>query len=79
MDNHPVHTIPNRYPTKLDVLPKTFVQIILDAKLLVRHSCTIVHHPNSSDDFFFFSVYILLLWYGVAGRKIDQSWNLKWS
>ena len=79
LDNHPVHTIPNRSPSKLDVLPKTFVQIILDAKLLVRHSCIIVHHPNSSDDFIFFSVFILLLWYGVAGRKIDQSWNLKWS
>ena len=38
MDDHPVHTIPNRHPTKMDVLPKTIVQIILGAKWLVRHS-----------------------------------------
>ena len=34
MDDHLVH------PTKLDFLPKTFVQIILAAKWIVRHSST---------------------------------------
>ena len=37
---HPVHTIPNHHPTKKDVLQKTFVQIILAANWLERHSRT---------------------------------------
>ena len=37
MDNHPIHTTENPHPTKMDVLPKTFLQIILSAKWLVRH------------------------------------------
>ena len=41
MDDHPVHTIPNHCPTKMDVLPKTFVQIILAAKWLMWHSSTV--------------------------------------
>ena len=40
MDDHPVHTIPNHHPTKMKVLPKTFVQIILAAKWFVRLSNT---------------------------------------
>ena len=40
MDDHPVHTTPNHHPTKMDVLPKPFFQIILTAKWLVRHSST---------------------------------------
>ena len=43
MDDHPFHmtcSIPNHHPTKMDVLPKFFVQIILAAKWLVRHSST---------------------------------------
>ena len=32
MDAHPVLTIPNHHPTKMDVLPKNVVQIILAAK-----------------------------------------------
>ena len=32
IDDHLVHTIPNHHPTKMDVLPKTFVQIILATK-----------------------------------------------
>ena len=31
MDDHLVLTIPNHHPTKMDVLPKTVVQIILSA------------------------------------------------
>ena len=39
---------PNHHPTKMDVLPKTFVQIILAAKWLVRLSST--SPPNNSDE-----------------------------
>ena len=59
MDDHPVHTTPNHHPPKMDVLPKTFLQIILAAKWLV-HGIQ-VHPPNSSDDlcllfcFFFYA------------------------
>ena len=31
MDDHPVHTIPNNHPTKMDVLP-IFLKIILATK-----------------------------------------------
>ena len=34
--DHPVHTTPNQ--TKLDVFPKTFLQVILGAKWIVWHS-----------------------------------------
>ena len=40
MDDLPVHTTPNHHPPKMEVLPKTFLQNILAAKLLVRHSST---------------------------------------
>ena len=32
MDDHPIHTTPNHHPSKMNVLPKTFLQIILAAK-----------------------------------------------
>ena len=32
--DHPVHTIPNHHPAKIDVLPKTLVQIILAVKMV---------------------------------------------
>ena len=38
MYDHLVHTTPNHHPPKIDVLPKTFLKIILAAKWLVRHS-----------------------------------------
>ena len=38
MDDNPVHTIPNHHPTIRGVLLKTFVQIIIAVKWLVRHS-----------------------------------------
>ena len=31
MDDHPVHTIPNHHSSKMDVLSKTFLRIILSA------------------------------------------------
>ena len=31
MDDHPVQALPIHHPTKMDVLPKTFIQIILAA------------------------------------------------
>ena len=40
IDDHPFHSIPYHHPTKMNVLPKTFVQIILAAKWLARHSST---------------------------------------
>ena len=53
------HTNPP--PSKMDVLPKTFLQIILAVKWLVRHSST-VHSANSSDDLFLLFCLFLLLW-----------------
>ena len=38
MDDHLVHTTPNHHPSKMDFLSKRFLQIILAAKWLVRHS-----------------------------------------
>ena len=32
MDDHLVHTTPNLHPPKMNVLPKSFLQIILAAK-----------------------------------------------
>ena len=38
MDDHLFPSIPNHHPCKMDVLPKTFLQIILDANWLVWHT-----------------------------------------
>ena len=59
VDDHPVHTIPNHHPTKMDVLPQTLVQIILSAKLLVLHSST--SPQPAATTFAFSSVFVLLL------------------
>ena len=56
MKDHPVHTIPNPHLTKMDVLQKTCVQIILAAKYLVQHSRTSI-----ATTFAFSSVFILPL------------------
>ena len=40
MEDLPVHTTPNHYAPKMDILPETFLQIILAAKWLVRLSST---------------------------------------
>ena len=56
MDDYPFHTIPNQYPTKVDVLPKTFVQIFLAAKWLLRHSST---SPQTTATTFAFSFYFI--------------------
>ena len=53
MNDHLVHTIPNHHPSKMDVLPKPFFQIILAAKCLVRHSSRYLLYlcpPTNSDD-----------------------------
>ena len=55
-DDHLVHTIPNHHPTKMDVLPKTLVQIILAAN---SAAIKYIHQPTSTT-FAFFSVLILL-------------------
>ena len=38
MDDYLVHITPNHHPPKINVLSKTFLQFILAAKWLVRHS-----------------------------------------
>ena len=50
-----VHTTPNHHPPKMDILQKTFLQIILAVKWIVRP-------PNSSDDLCLFFCLFLLLW-----------------
>ena len=53
MDDHLVHTIPNNHPTKMDVLQKTLVKIILVAKWGIE-----LHPTNNSDDLgLFFCLY----------------------
>ena len=49
MDDHLVHTISNHHSTKMDVLPKTFVQLIQKI-------------PSTATTFAFSSVFFLLLW-----------------
>ena len=63
---HPVHTKPNHHPTKMDVLLKTFVQNILAAGWLVRHSSTSAKQkrrplPSLLSVFFFYA-------YGLRNR-----------
>ena len=55
MDAHPVHTIPNHQATKMNVLPKTFLQIILAAKWLVGIQC-----PSNSSDVLLFCLILLI-------------------
>ena len=52
-------TLPNCHSTKMAVIPKTFVQIILAAKWLVRHSSMFLQ--TTAMIFAFSSVFILLL------------------
>ena len=58
-----IHTTPNHHPAKKDVLPKTFLQIILAAKWLGGIQ---VHPSNSSDDLCLLFCLILLLWTGLS-------------
>ena len=64
LDDPPVHTIPNHHPLKMDVLPKTFLHIILAAKSQVRHSITSPKQllrplPSLLNKSFFFYAYSL--------------------
>ena len=70
IDDHPVHTIQNHHPTNLDDLPKTFLQIILAAKLLVRHLSTSTnqhqqHLPSLLYFSFFYEVFVGLLFSSI--------------
>ena len=67
MDDHLVHTTPNHHPPKMDVLPKTFLQIILAAKWLVRHSST--SPLPTATTFAFPSVFICLLLWILTNNK----------
>ena len=60
MDCHPFNTIPNHHLTKMDVLTKTFVRIILAQKWLLRHTKYVPQ--TAATTFAFSSVFILLLW-----------------
>ena len=53
MDDHLVYTTPHHILAKMDVLPKTFLQIILATKRLVRHSSMYV--PQAAATTFAFS------------------------
>ena len=50
-------SIPNHHPSKMDVLPKTFVQIILAAKCLVRHSSTSPNQQRQPLPSLLYSIY----------------------
>ena len=59
MDDHQVNTIPNHHSTKMDVLQKTFFQIIPAAKWFERHSIPSPiqqrrHLPTLTSLFFFY-------------------------
>ena len=67
-NDHPVYTIPNHHPTKMDVLPTNFfLQIILAAKWLVRHSST--SPLPTATTFAFPSVFICLLLWILTNNK----------
>ena len=60
-----LHCTPNHHSPKLDVLPKTCLQIILAAKwLLVQHSST-VRTPSNCDDLCLLFCLILILLYAI--------------
>ena len=58
MDDHSVHIIPHHHPTKMDVLPKTVLQIILAAKWGGSQVRPPKQQPTT---FAFSSVFVLLM------------------
>ena len=57
MDDDLVHTKLNHHPTKMDILPKTFIQIILTATCRYMASAAFKYVPQSAvTTFAFFSV-----------------------
>ena len=59
MDDQPVHTTPNHHAPKVVVLPKTFLQIILDAKMV--SAAFKYFTPTTSDNLDLpFFIYLLL-------------------
>ena len=78
-DDHTVHTIPNHDPTKMNVHPKTFSQIILAAKWLVSHSTTSpVQQRRHLPSLLFGSLFcgwgycvVCLVWYSIWGDDIQ--------
>ena len=59
MDDHPAQTIPHHNLTKTDVLSKTFVQINLADKRLIRHSRT---SPQPTATTFAFSFFLFFFY-----------------
>ena len=64
MDDDLVHTKLNHHPTKMDILPKTFIQIIPAAtyRYMAGAAFKYVCPPNSSDDLCLLFCLLLLLW-----------------
>ena len=77
-NDHLVHTAQNHHPSKVDVLSKTFLQIILAAKWFVRHSIT---SPNQQRRpltsllylFFFYAYHVdpILIYRGHNSCSLD--------
>ena len=80
MDDHLAHTTPNLRPLKMDVLPKTYLQIILATKWLVRNSgndlcllfCLIFFSDLQPTDGFR-GFYYFLQYYSVICRPSDHT------
>ena len=75
LNDFPVHTSPNDHPPKMDVLPKSFLLIILSSKWLMPHSST--SHNQSS-------ILRTLHWglktpvyFNTAGWRLLRYWDLK--
>ena len=75
MNDHLVNTTPNHHPPKMDGLPKTFLQIILAAKWLVRYSSTSPKQQRRP------SVCVSILYYGLimVGPHTYQDLAASWA
>ena len=81
MDDYLFHTITSHNTTKMDVLPKTYVQIILAAKWLVSHSRTspnqqrqpwayhLYLYPSSMGN----DVYLNQVWLGTVDAWLQET------
>ena len=77
MDDYPVHSIPSHHYPKIDVLPKSFLQIIIAAEWLVRHSSSSPIHTTFAFSFvfiqFFYGIQVHLQVWGVSARLTSQA------
>ena len=87
MDDLPVHTTANHHALKMDDLQQTFLQIILAAKLLVRHSSTSPKQqlwplpPLLYKSFFYGCILYCIMythgagWNGYQDFRASRSWS----